>query len=898
MYIHSVYFGLLEVIVDQSIIISLLNNAALLVMLAVIYEAVSYLPKKYLKYETIIIGVFVSLIVAVIMALPMRLQDGVVFDTRSILISVTALFIGPIPTLMGAITASTIRWISGGAGALAGIMTVIAAAFIGSLWRLWVFPKAKLIYVNVYVMSVLVHIAVLACLLLIPTPNYLDIIRSVAFPMMVIYPIVTVLLSVIILHQQTLRKSKDRLAQSEDRFKRLFEEAPMGYQSLDFDGVIIDVNERWTEIFGCSKEEAIGRWFGDFLAADDQSSFLDSFPLFKEQGYVHSEIEAIHKSGKVLTVEIDGRISLNEAGEFKQTHCIVQDITLRKQTEKELRESERSKTVFLSNLPGMAYRCVNDDNWTMKFVSDGSKELTGYAAEELIDNKVIAYNDVISREYQESVKRDWEVSINKKIAYKGEYEIITKEGKPKWVLEWGEAIYNQENELEALEGIIIDISDRKELESEIKFSSEHNQLTALHNLNYLRNILENETEEDAKLNRALVSINLSNINAVSMNYGFVYSQHLIMKIANHLDENKGNKAQFFHTYENRFTFFVKDYKDSEELRYFCENVIEILETFLSSERITAGVGVVELKHEYPVEIEENLKYHMLTSERAVEDENEFGLVFYDTDLEISVIRQQEIEHELQAIINSETAEGLVLNFQPIIDIKRNKIKSFEALSRINSKKLGLISPLEFIPIAEKTKLIIPLGDQIIMKAFNFLNKLQYLGQEDLRVSINVSITQLMSEDFAKRFISKMSDMNVNPNNVEIEVTESIFYGNNQEINRILKLFKSRGIQIAIDDFGTGYSSLSRERDLNVDILKIDQSFIRQLEMLNENEVITADIISMAHKLGHIVIAEGVENEDQVEYLKRHDCDWIQGYYFSRPLLEKDAITYITEFKSS
>lgn len=881
---------------SQNIVIALLNNAALLVMLAVIYEAMSYLPNKYQKFEPILTGVFLSIIVIVLMSLPFHLQDGIVFDTRTILISVTALLFGPTPTLMTVITASVYRYTMGGVGAFAGIMTVISAAFIGNLWRIWIFPRLKLVYVSIYAMSVLVHVSFIACLLLIPSPNYMDVIRAVSMPIMLIYPVATVLLSIIILHQKTLRQSKQDLEDSEIKFKHLFEEAPMGYQSLDVDGNIIVVNNRWSEIFGYTKEEASNHNFYDFLSDDGKECFLVSFPKFKEEGFAHTETEAIHKNGSKLILEIEGRVSFDENGEFLQTHCIVQDITQRKRIETELRESERSKSVFLSNLPGMAYRCNNDADWTMKFVSDGAEDLTGYKAEELIDNKVITYNDVISKDFQEIVKQNWDRAVINHVAYKGEYEIITKEGKPKWVLEWGEAVYNDNKELEAIEGIIIDITDRKALASEIKFSNDHNQLTALHNLNYLRQVLEHESEKDAKLNRALISINLNNLNSVSMNYGFVYTQHLIMKIANRLDEYKNSNTQLFHTYEYRFAFFIKDYKNSEELRYFCENVIEILETFLSSERINAGIGVVELKHEYPIDIEENLKYLMLTSEKAIEKENAFGLVFYDTELEISVIREQEIERELLYIVNSENANGLVVHFQPIIDIKNNKIASFEALSCIQSERLGFISPLEFIPIAEKSKLIIPLGDKIITRAFEFLNQLKYLGQDDMKVSINVSITQLMSDDFAKRFFSKISDMNVNPNNIEIEVTESIFHGNNQEINRILALLKSRGVTVAIDDFGTGYSTLSRERDLMVDILKIDQSFIKKLEFLDDNESITADIISMAHKLGHIVIAEGVEKECQLDYLKQHGCDWVQGYYFSKSLAEKEAIEYISKFK--
>ena len=196
---------------------------------------------------------------------------------------------------------------------------------------------------------------------------------------------------------------------------------------------------------------------------------------------------------------------------------------------------------------------------------------------------------------------------------------------------------------------------------------------------------------------------------------------------------------------------------------------------------------------------------------------------------------------------------------------------------------GRISPLEFIPIAEETKLIVPLGYEIIRKALQFLQTLQSNGYSNLHISINISAIQLLRGDFLPALERIVRDTGVSPECINLEITESILAVNYQEINTILGDLQALGMQIAIDDFGTGYSSLARERELNVNCLKIDKSFIDKLMHLEPEQAITGDIISMAHKLGHCVVAEGVEHESQRQYLKAHGCDKIQGYLVSRPL---------------
>ena len=233
-----------------------------------------------------------------------------------------------------------------------------------------------------------------------------------------------------------------------------------------------------------------------------------------------------------------------------------------------------------------------------------------------------------------------------------------------------------------------------------------------------------------------------------------------------------------------------------------------------------------------------------------------------------------------------------MQYQPILNLKTGLICGFEALARLRTEKLGLVSPAEFIPLAEKTKLILPIGEKVMVKAFSFLNKLQERGYDGINVSINISLIQLLKPDFTRRLFELMREMRVNPKNIGIEITESVFTADFENINNILEKLRTAGLYVAIDDFGTGYSSLAREKELKVDCMKIDKHFIDSLLDIDPNKAITCDIISISHKLGQCTVAEGVEHEVQLQYLKDHNCDRIQGYLISKPLNEEEAIKFL------
>ena len=194
-------------------------------------------------------------------------------------------------------------------------------------------------------------------------------------------------------------------------------------------------------------------------------------------------------------------------------------------------------------------------------------------------------------------------------------------------------------------------------------------------------------------------------------------------------------------------------------------------------------------------------------------EKDFEIRFYDENLEYLVNRERDIVEALNIIAaDDHTNEDLYLQYQPIICLKTGFVAGFEALARLRTEKLGFVSPLEFISVAEKTKLIIPVGEKVIIKAFRFLNKLKERGYDDINVAINISAIQLLKPNFSSRLFELMREMQINPKNIDIEITESVFASDFEKINNIIEKLRDAGLRISIDDFGTGYSSLCREKE--------------------------------------------------------------------------------------
>ncbi len=287
---------------------------------------------------------------------------------------------------------------------------------------------------------------------------------------------------------------------------------------------------------------------------------------------------------------------------------------------------------------------------------------------------------------------------------------------------------------------------------------------------------------------------------------------MIKKAADTLGGYCTDKRLLFLCLREPVCLHLKEYRDKSELLEFSETLGNSLESLLASERVGGGIGIVEIGQDEDLDADMFLKKLLIASEKAVDiSDRAFGVCFYDVEMEREILREQKIKHELARVAAGDENNGLFLQYQPILDLKSNRVCGFEALARLNSEQLGLVSPMEFIPIAEQAKLIVPIGRNVFLQAFRFLKKLKEKGFDTINVFINVSAIQVLAENFTDDLLEMITGMQILPDNIGIEITESVFSVDYQGINRVLGTLRDSGLHVAIDDFGTGYSSLARER---------------------------------------------------------------------------------------
>ena len=518
---------------EWAILIALLNNAAQLLVLSVVYEVTYFLPATHQRMRSIFSGIFIALICIAIMSMPFTLQPGVIYDTRSILISVTALIFGAVPTIITAVAAAVYRLGLGGTGTLPGLAVITTSALIGLAWRRWIYPKSiKWRWVSVYIMSICVHLTMLTCMLLLPYPESLNVIRAIALPVMVIYPIGSVILNLLLIRQQELRQAKEQLKQSEERFRLLFEKAPLGYQSLDENGNFIEVNQQWLDTFGYSREEVIGKWFGDFLPANYLEAFKRNFPLFKSKGQTQIEFEMLGKNEKKISISFEGRIGYDADGEFKQTHCILQDVTQRKVAEEALRLSEEKYRKITENTSDVIWTV--DLNLNTTFVSPSIERLVGESVQAHLSRpmeqkfppeSMKKIQELLVDELEQDAYRD------KKRTRLIELEHYRADGSSLW-LEMNVSIIRDENEqIIGFQGVSRDITALKKMQEELHYLVEHDELTGLFNRRrYEKEIERLDVKEQLPLSIIIADIN--GLKLINDSFGPAEGDKIIVESAN------------------------------------------------------------------------------------------------------------------------------------------------------------------------------------------------------------------------------------------------------------------------------------------------------------------------------------------------------------------------------
>lgn len=436
-----------------------------------------------------------------------------------------------------------------------------------------------------------------------------------------------------------------------------------------------------------------------------------------------------------------------------------------------------------------------------------------------------------------------------------------------------------------------DITENEDTKSQLFYLAYHDSLTGLPNRERLLMKLESlilESSYDKNKKYAILFLDLDRFKTINDELGHTLGDKLLLKIAKRLRSIVGEKVFLARQGGDEFTIILEDIPKEDLVIETVEKVIDAFKHsfFISVQEvpISTSIGIVfnSVKHDMA---EDLIKYAEIAMQ-SVKKKGGGNYRVFDVSMLAYAYDKVQLQVDLKKAVKDEEFE---LYLQPIMDVKTSVISSFEALIRWNHPIRGQVPPDDFIPLAEETGLILPIGEWVLKRACEIIYELQ---QNDIssHVSVNLSLVQLKQKDLV-RFVEVFMEK-IDPRLLCLEITESCIMENPTEGIAVINQFRELGIRLSIDDFGTGYSSLSYLKKFSTNYLKIDKSFITEVHEDTDNMEIVKAIIAMAHSLKLKVIAEGIENINQLNFLKENDCDFIQGYYISKPLEFKSVIPFL------
>lgn len=529
---------------------------------------------------------------------------------------------------------------------------------------------------------------------------------------------------------------------------------------------------------------------------------------------------------------------------------------------------------------------ITNHNTNIIYANNAFERITGYKKEEVLGLKTNYFksNKQSSQFYQEMWK-----SINHKGYWQGELWDKKKDGMlyPKKLNIY--AIKNKSNgSVEKYIGIFTDLTKHKEEQEYVTRLKNYNIETNLPNESLFLRLLDHSIKDNKK-NLIVIYFSIENYNSIVLNLkgeNSLFINQLIDRIRDMLN-GEDFIAQIT---KNNFVIGLSSIKERDDIDQFLKEFFEKNKKsiYLNHKElyfdIKAGIS------RYPEDgiTSNELMTNAYIALENVVNEKEKKYLYYDSSLKYKIEKEIEINLSLRkAISNNE----LDVYYQPQVEIEKEKVIGAEALLRWENKQLGQVSPVVFIPLAEKTGQIIEIGYWLIERVFQDYQFMQEKMDSDFRISINISPIQFKDRELLDKFKELAQKYEVNFRNIEIEITESLLMTDIKAVNEALNKFKELGMTVAIDDFGTGFSSLSYLKNLNIDKLKIDRSFIKDYPQEDNGEIAQV-ITNMANKLKLNVITEGAETKEQIGYLKSIGCHFVQGYYYSRPLTKDDFYTYL------
>jgi diguanylate cyclase (GGDEF)-like protein/PAS domain S-box-containing protein len=631
--------------------------------------------------------------------------------------------------------------------------------------------------------------------------------------------------------------------------------------------------------------EIVGLTDFELLPAEDaERARREEREVMAARSALRGELTTYDPQNEPRHYEIHRVVLLDEARRVAGTVGFAREVTDRVAQLGQLSESERCLATLVGNLPGMAYRRRNDAEWTMEFASEGGRDLVGYAPDDFIGNRVRTWASIIAAEDLERVWHEIQEQIGSGRRYSTEYRILRADGVLRWVSERGIGAGAGGDLPMVLEGIVSDITETRYYLEEMVHRATYDTLTGVANRPLLVDHLRNGVAYGQRYQRmvATLVINIDHFKYVNQSLGHDAGDQLLREIAGRL-----RKAMRDHDTVARLgaDSFAMVLIDQESLGAASQVMTRILNVVREPAQIggeevvvTCSIGctLFPLDGDDP----ETLLRRADTAMRRARNLGGDCFHFYSAESDRSTEERLHLENNLRHAI--ERGE-LFVNYQPQMNLRDGALIGMEALVRWKHPELGLVSPGRFIPVAEETDLIITLGTWVLEEACRRTKTLLDEGFEIGHVAVNLSARQFRDRRLTERVGEVLARTGLEAKHLELEITESLVMREVDAVVAKLNDLKAYGLKLAIDDFGTGYSSLSYLRRFPIDRLKIDQSFTREVASSADGAAIARAVIQLGHALDLRVIAEGVETESQLNFLRENGCDEIQGYIYARPL---------------
>ena len=677
--------------------------------------------------------------------------------------------------------------------------------------------------------------------------------------------------------------SDDARRESEERFRALFNQATVGVAQVDSaTGQFVRVNQRYADILGYSPEEMVGMTFQSLTHPDDLAADLAQVRRLQSGDVPEYRLEKryIHKDGH----EVWGDLTVSSmwaSGSAPGHHiAVVQDITARKRMEENLRANEQRLRSILERLPmGL---CLVQDDGLISFRNQRYVQICGYTQEEVPDTDTWwqrAYPDAAERD---AIRQRLLDTRHLGVIPLAEYTIRCADGKYKPVEISG--IFVEGGRLITMQ----DLSERKAAEEEINQLAYYDPLTRLPNRRLLMDRLQQALATSARHQRsgALLMLDLDNFKTVNETRGHDRGDALLLQVAHRLRGCVHEDDTVARQGGDEFVVVLEDLGDSpEEAAARAEDVGQRILGVLREpyqidgaahhSSLSMGVTIYSGTRETVDELLKRADLALYQAKNAGRD----TLRFYDPQMQAAVSARATLELDMRVGL----AQGqFELYYQPQID--RGRITGAEALLRWRHPRDGFISPAHFIPLAEETGLILPLGEWVLQAACRRLAA--WAQQPDLALlslAVNVSPRQFHQSGFVAQVLAALAGAGADGHQLKLEMTEGLLLQDVEDTIDKMGQLKGYGVGFSLDDFGTGYSSLSYLKRLPLDQLKIDQSFVRDVLTDPNDAAIARTVVALGTSLGLRVIAEGVETEAQREFLERHHCHAWQGYLLSPPV---------------